>query len=123
MTDASVSMASMASTGTKKKKIFKRLRIRRKKKKNHPDDESQYSFGSSVTGGEAKQYNKASANNHDSIPTIPETISENVGESSSFHASGTGKPVRLVLLLVDPKSRRFGEKFSSCFERSFVFTF
>jgi len=104
MADTSI---SMASTGTKKKKnVFKRFgkSIRRKKKKNHPDDESMYSFGSVGTGTGAKPYNIASVNNHD---TIPETIPENVGESSSFLASTTAKPVRLVLLLVDPNSRRF----------------
>lgn len=98
--------SSVSTSGTKKKKksivksIAKGLSF--KKKKERPDDESV--VGVAIDRGvpaAGRKQNPSSAVSQ-STPSVPSTPS-----ASSATTSSLAKPIQVVLLLMDPSSRRF----------------
>lgn len=104
--------SSVTSSGTKKKKkgLLKSLGrgLSRKKKKQRPDDESIVSVSMDrgavapppIRGG-AQRSSVSFAND---VQPIPPSVD---GSSASSVSSGGAKPIQVVLLLMDPSSRRF----------------
>lgn len=113
--------STIASSGTKKKKkgIFKSIGkgLSYKKKKKRPDDESLTGISLDRNGGNSASAAAAAAgrvaprsvafaNDHQTIPKTTGGGSSSATTSSS--SVGTiAKPIQVVLLLMDPASRRF----------------
>lgn len=117
--------SSVATSGTKKKKkgIFRTISkgITKKKKKQRPDDESVVSVALDGRGGPRRPAAPASGGGGGAAPgrrsvsfgdnpnSYPSAIRNTGGPSSSSASSGSAPavPIQVVLLLMDPSSRRF----------------
>lgn len=106
--------SSVTSSGTKKKKkgFLKSLGrgLSRKKKKQRPDDESivSVSMDRGASPPPPPPVRGGAPRSSVSFATDVQPIAPSVGGSSSSSvASGGAKPIQVVLLLMDPSSRRF----------------
>lgn len=113
MAGGSSSVATDGITKKKKKGIFKSLGkgLSYKKKKNRPDDESVVGVNieSSASGAQSRSvsfnddYQPSSSSKSPPSFTTTSTTSSSTAQSSQPPA----KPIQVVLLLMDPTSRRF----------------
>jgi hypothetical protein len=103
--------ASVATTGTKKKKknfiktVAKGLSF--KKKKKRPDDESVVGVDSDGGGGSATTNSAAAGRGSQQLTGTLKRIPENDGGEKGDDPHHSVKPIRIVLLLMDPTSHRF----------------